>query len=230
MIDIQRSKERGTTKINWLESKHSFSFGEYYNPKRRNFGALIVLNDDIIQPSSGFGVHPHKNMEIITVMLEGTLKHQDSMGNTGIIHAGEVQVMSAGTGVEHAEINHSKKERVHLLQIWIQPQVQNLTPRYEQKKFVLEKNKLNLLVSDTKSKHWLTICQSAKLLRAVFDARQTILYEPQPGNGVYVFVISGKIQSAQETLESGDALATDEKVNLVVETKTDVIIIEVPMK
>ena len=230
ILDIQRSSQRGKTTLDWLDSRHSFSFGDYYNPKRRNFGALVVQNDDIIQPSSGFGVHPHRNMEIITVMLEGTLKHQDSMGNTGIIQAGEVQVMSAGTGVEHAETNHSKKERVHLLQIWIQPRVQNLTPRYEQKKFVLEKNKLNLLVSDSRSKDSLMIAQRAKLLRGVFDAGQTILYEPQHENGVYVFVISGKIHSGKEILEFGDALATDEKVELMVNMKADIIVMEVPLQ
>ena len=229
-MHIQRSGERGTTKEHWLLSKHSFSFGDYYNPKWKNFGALTVLNDDVIKPDFGFDFHPHRNMEIITLVLQGALEHEDSMGHKTTIGIGEVQVMSAGTGIEHAEFNHSDTEPVHLLQIWIEPRLRNLNPGYQQKRFILEKNSWTTLVANTRHQDWLMIFQKAKIVRGIFEAGQAIAYQPPRGNGIYLLVISGKIAVRTEELNAADALASDEKVELQSLQESDILLIEVPMK
>ena len=141
-ISVQRSAERGSTELGWLHSRHSFSFGNYFNSKRMGFGLLRVLNDDIVEPGKGFGTHFHDNSEIVSIVLEGALEHRDSMGNHGIIKAGEVQIISAGTGISHSEFNHSGREKVSFLQIWAMPKELNTAPSYEQKKFDLKKNEL----------------------------------------------------------------------------------------
>ena len=229
MIDIQRSSERGQTKLDWLDSRHSFSFGGYYNPQRKNFGALVVLNEDWIEPGTGFPLHSHRNMEIITVMLAGTLEHKDSLGNKGILKAGEVQQLTAGTGMTHSEYNASPTEKVHLLQIWIEPRLRNLPPSYQQKKFTLEKNTLQTLVADTRNKDWLMIQQKAKILRGIFEKDQMIEYQPQPGKGLYVFLIKGKVLIGKEELREGDALATDEPMKLQSSSESDLLLLEVPL-
>lgn len=145
MITKRPSQNRGSTKLDWLESYHTFSFGDYYDPQQMNFGPLRVINDDIIAPGKGFLPHPHRDMEIVTYVLEGTLKHKDSLGNGSIIRPGEVQRMSAGTGITHSEFNHSNSESVHLLQIWLLPKRTGIFPGYEQKYFSLD-DKLNELV------------------------------------------------------------------------------------
>ena len=142
--EIHKAEERGTAEHGWLHSKHSFSFADYYNPERTGFGKLRVLNDDFIDPGRGFGMHPHDNMEIISIVIDGELEHKDNMKNHGVIPVGDIQRMSAGTGVVHSEFNHSKKKKVHLLQIWVLPKEKNIAPSYEQKSFSIEdkKNKL----------------------------------------------------------------------------------------
>ena len=230
MIEIHRSSERGQTKINWLDSRHSFSFGNYYHPQRKNFGALVVLNEDWLEPSTGFPPHSHRNMEIMTIILQGTLEHEDSMGNKGIITAGEGQQLTAGTGITHSEFNASPTERVHVLQIWIEPRLRNLPPSYQQKRFLLEKNKLVTLMADTRHKDWLMLQQKAKILRGIFEHGQTVSYRPQRGNGVYLFVIRGKIAVRTEELNAADALASDEKMELQSLEESDLLLLEVPLK
>src|SRR3989344_3753779 len=173
-IKIQHSSERGSTELGWLHSRHSFSFGNYYNPRRMNFGFLRVLNDDIVEPGKGFGMHFHDNMEIISIVLEGALEHKDSMGNHGVIKAGEVQRISAGTGISHSEFNHSYKEKVHFLQVWIEPKETSLRPNYEQKRFDLKNNKLTTIVSGSKNKNTTYINQDAYFLIGNFDKNKTI--------------------------------------------------------
>src|SRR6187402_2840113 len=181
------ANERGSNDIGWLKANFSFSFGPYYNPDKVHFGALRVLNDDIIAGGTGFGTHPHDNMEIITIPLDGALEHKDSMGNIGVIHSGEIQVMSAGSGVTHSEYNHSKTEEANTLQIWLFPKERNIKPRYDQKSFtdVLEINKLVKLISpDKENKDTLWINQDAVFSMGDFEAENQINYTiSQPGNG-----------------------------------------------
>lgn len=229
ILDIHRFSDRGRTKLDWLESQHSFSFGDYYNPKQMNFGKLLVLNDDLIQPGRGFGMHPHDNMEIITVMLEGTLEHKDSMGNIGIIQVGEVQRMSAGTGIVHSEFNHSKTEKVHLLQLWIEPKELDIKPSYEQKKFTLQKNKIITLVSGERSKNHLYLHQNAKISRGIFKSKEKIDYQPLKSNGTYIFMIRGKIKINNELLQAGDAIALTGNMEIITIEPVDILILDVPV-
>ena len=228
-IEIQKAKDRGATKTTWLDSRHSFSFGNYYNPNRMGLGTLHVLNDDIIEPGAGFPTHPHENMEIVTIILEGSLEHKDSMGSHGIIHEGEVQRMSAGTGVTHSEFNHSQKNPVHLLQIWVYPKQEDIKPSYEQKKFYLEKNKLHYIVSQVHNEA-LHINQDASFLIATIEC-SSVSYKPKSHNGVYIFVIKGEIELEKKKLEAGDAAEITDSTSIEVrsEKESKVLMIEVPM-
>jgi len=225
MITIHRSADRGQTTLDWLKSRHSFSFGDYQNPQRIHFGALCVLNEDWIKPASGFPQHPHRNMEIITIILSGSLEHHDSMGNKGIITAGEVQHMSAGTGIVHAEFNPSKKEKTHLLQIWIEPKLRNLPPEYCQKKFVSERNKLHILVSGKRHTNSLFMQQDAIITRGIFD--EEFKYMPKKNKKIFLLVISGKAKINKELVEEGDCVETDEPIEIIPKKEIDVVVIEV---
>lgn len=234
-LTLHRAGCRGHMDHGWLNTWHSFSFASYYNPDRIHFGALRVLNDDTIKPGMGFGTHPHDNMEIITIVLDGELEHRDSMGNGSVIHSGEVQVMSAGTGIRHSEFNHSQKNEVSLLQIWVFPDKKNVEPRYDQKRFKEEEmsNKWRTVVSPDGSDHSLWIHQQAWFSLGDFEAGSTFSYQLQKaGNGVYVFLISGETEVASETLNSRDALCIEE-INSEITMKTikqsKVLIMEVPM-
>src|SRR6195952_706652 len=188
------ANERGHNDIGWLKANFSFSFGPYYNPEKVQFGVLRVLNDDIIAGGAGFGTHPHDNMEIITIPLSGALEHKDSMGNIGVIKSGEVQVMSAGSGVTHSEYNHSQTEAANTLQIWLFPKERNIKPRYDQKNFneLLSPNQFTTLISPDKSEDTLWINQDATFSLGDFELGQKIDYTVKtPGNGVYIFVIEG---------------------------------------
>ncbi len=222
---INRSSDRGTTKLDRLDSRHSFSFGKYQNPRRINVGTLCVLNDDWIDSASGFPMHPHRNMEIITIMLSGALEHHDSMGNKGIITEGEVQHMSAGTGIVHAEYNPSKKEKTHLLQIWIEPKLRNVPPEYCQKKFVLEKNRLQILVSGTRHTDSLFMQQDAIITRGIFNAE--FEHIPKKKKKVFLFVIKGKANINKVEIEEGDSIETDEKITIIPQKEVDFLLIEV---
>jgi redox-sensitive bicupin YhaK (pirin superfamily) len=229
------ANERGHNDIGWLKANFSFSFGPYYNPEKVHFGALRVLNDDIIAGGKGFGAHPHDNMEIITIPLFGALEHEDSMGNIGVIKAGEVQVMSAGTGIQHSEYNHSKTEAANTLQIWLFPKEMNIEPRYDQKSFAnnLKPNQLTTLVSPVKDGDALWINQDAIFSMGDFDAGKQVKYGIKiPGNGAYIFLIDGNISIDEADLNKRDALGVYDTGSLTIETKAHsrILIIEVPMR
>jgi hypothetical protein len=230
------AQERGLVSFGWLDAKYSFSFGNYYNPDKMNFGALRVLNDDTIAPAMGFGKHPHKNMEIITIVQSGALKHEDSMGNKGIIEAGDIQVMSAGSGIEHSEVNASSQNSLTLFQLWIHSQRQDVTPRYEQKKIapLLTDNAFTTIVKPKQEalKDDIWIHQQAYISIGNFsNETQTNYSMQQSQNGVYIMVIEGSIVVADQTLQHRDAIGiwNTQSVDISITKNSKVLIVEVPM-
>lgn len=230
------AQERGLVSFGWLDAKYSFSFGNYFNPDKMNFGALRVLNDDTIAPAMGFGKHPHKNMEIITIVQSGALKHEDSMGNKGIIEAGDIQVMSAGSGIEHSEVNASTQNSLTLFQLWIHSQRQDVTPRYEQKKIapLLTDNTFTTIVKPKQEalKDDIWIHQQAYISIGNFsNETQTNYSMLQSQNGVYIMVIEGSIVVADQTLQHRDAIGlwNTQSVNISITKNSKVLIVEVPM-
>jgi redox-sensitive bicupin YhaK (pirin superfamily) len=228
------ANERGHNDIGWLKANFSFSFGPYYDPEKVHFGVLRVLNDDIIAGGTGFGTHPHDNMEIITIPISGALEHKDSMGNIGVINAGEVQVMSAGTGVTHSEYNHSQTEAANTLQIWLFPKERNIKPRYDQKNFtdVLKLNQLTTVISPDKSADTLWINQDATFSLGDFEAGKQINYEVKNSeNGVYIFVIDGAAKADDTILNKKDALGVYNTSSITIETtaKSRLLLMEIPM-
>jgi len=226
--------ERGHNDIGWLKANFSFSFASYYNPEKMNFGALRVLNDDIIAAGRGFESHPHDNMEIITIPLKGGLQHKDSMGNAGVVNAGEVQVMSAGTGIYHSEYNASHKEEANTLQIWLFPKERNIQPRYDQMSFKdrFKLNELTTLISPEKSENTLWINQDATFSMGEFEAGQTINYDIKTkGNGAYVFVLDGAAKINSQVLNKKDALGVYDtsSLTIITEEPSRFLIIDVPM-
>lgn len=226
--------ERGHNDIGWLKANFSFSFASYYNPEKMNFGALRVLNDDIIAAGRGFGSHPHDNMEIITIPLKGGLQHKDSMDNAGVVNAGEVQVMSAGTGVYHSEYNASHTEEANTLQIWLFPKARNIQPRYDQMSFKdrFKLNELTTLISPEKSENTLWINQDATFSMGEFEAGQTINYDIKTkGNGAYVFVLDGVAKINSQVLNKKDALGVYDtsSLTIITEEPSRFLIIDVPM-
>ena len=225
---------RGNANHGWLNANHSFSFAQYYNPERMNFGALRVLNDDTIAPSMGFGTHPHDNMEIITIPLEGDLEHKDSMGNVGAINEGEIQVMSAGTGVYHSEYNKNPDKPINLLQLWVMPNAQNVAPRYDQKSVreLKKNNAFYQVLSPNTDDDGMWIHQDAWFHLGDFDQTTTTAYQiKKEGNGVYIFVIEGSFEVGDQELNKRDALGvweTDE-INFVAQPNSRVLLVEVPM-
>ena len=235
---IYKGNERGTADHGWLKANFSFSFANYYNPEKVNFGALRVLNDDIIQGGMGFGTHPHDNMEIISIPLEGALKHRDSMSNEWIpLNTGEVQVMSAGTGIQHSEMNNHPTEEVNLFQIWVVPNKQDVAPRYDQKVFESSerKNKLQTLVSSISNAldGSLTIHQNAKISRIDLDKNTSFNYELMTEtNGVYIMLIGGAVVVDSKSLIKRDAIGVEQTaaVEIISKEKTQLLFVEVPMK
>lgn len=229
--------QRGTANHGWLQANFSFSFGNYYNPDMVQFGMLRVLNDDTIGAGMGFGTHPHDNMEIITIPLEGGLTHRDSMGNQETVRFGEVQVMSAGTGIQHSEMNASQTEQTKTLQLWIFPDKQNVEPRYSQKGFDLENNRNSLInivsPEDKNDGNALWIYQQAFLHLGVFDTGKTITYNVNiPENGIYLFLIEGELEINGQAVNERDAYGIIEFDSVEIQTKSasKILIIEVPMK
>jgi len=227
---------RGHANHGWLDARHSFSFANHYDPQRIQFGALRVLNDDIVAPGMGFGRHPHDNMEIITIILDGALEHKDSMGHAQAIHPNEVQVMSAGTGVFHSEYNHNKDKTVNVLQTWIFPNKQNVQPRYDQAMFPAEDriNQWATLVSpmgnDDKG---MKIHQDAWISRTTLEAGKTLDYNMRnAANGAYIFIIDGAVKAGEQVLNKKDALGVTEAESITIEASanSDVLVFEVPMK
>lgn len=227
---VHRADERGGGEHGWLSTRYSFSFANWYEPSRMGFGALRVINDDRIAGKNGFGAHAHADMEIITIVLSGTLTHKDSMGNTGTIRAGEVQVMSAGTGVVHAEFNDANEE-LTLFQIWILPDRKGHEPRYAQQDFGTESRE-TLLVAPMGHEETLGIHQDAYITRLSLEAHEVHEYRiHKEGNGLYVLVVEGKTGVAGETLGKRDSIGIEdaETVALTAASKTQLLLIEVPM-
>ena len=213
---ITRSNERMHTKIDWLESRHSFSFGGHYDPERMGFGPLRVVNDDHVAPSGGFPSHPHSDMEIISIVLDGELAHKDSLGNGRTIGPGEIQYMSAGSGVVHSEYNPSDTNPVHFMQIWIQPNAKGLEPRYADQPIIGEtENEWNLILSPDGRDGSMAIRQDVELRTAQITAGSMIDYDSSSkGRGLWLFVIEGAVEAAGETLSKGDSLALTEAESL----------------
>ena len=235
---IQRANERGTANHGWLKANFSFSFANYYNPKKVNFGALRVLNDDIIEPAMGFGKHPHDNMEIITIPLEGALKHRDSMSDKWLtLETGEVQIMSAGSGLMHSEMNNSKIKHLNLFQIWILPNKNEVMPRYDQKKFDASdrNNKLQVLVSSidkNEVNESLKIHQDAQISRIDLNENTEFNYKlKSESHGVFVMVIRGEIIIDNEVLTKRDTVEISQTkiVNLKAKKNSELLFIQVPM-
>lgn len=235
-LQLFKSTERGKADFGWLKANFSFSFGNYFNKDKVQFGMLRVLNDDTIAAGAGFGTHPHENMEIVTIPLEGGLKHRDSMGNEGVIGFGEVQVMSAGTGIQHSEMNASHKEQAKTLQLWVFPEKENVTPRYDQKSFDIERN-INSFVTvvspyDKNDGNALWIYQQAFFTLGIFEAGNFVTYELKiPGNGVYLFLIEGEIEVDNQTLSERDAVGITDFTKMEISTnrKSKMLLVEVPM-
>lgn len=208
MLKISKSSSRGAADHGWLQSNHSFSFGHYHNPEEMGFGPLLVINEDRVQPSKGFGTHGHRDMEIITYVLSGALEHKDSTGTGSVIHYGDVQRMSAGTGVQHSEFNHSSSERVHFLQIWIEPNVLSIVPSYEEKHFDVESKtgKLCLIGSPDARNGSVLIHQDAYLYASILNGADQVQHHLEKGRTAYVHVIRGQVDVSNNTLKTGDAL------------------------
>ncbi len=208
MSDIRRSQDRGHANHGWLDSFHSFSFAGYQDPTHMGFGALRVINEDRVQPGRGFGTHGHRDMEIISYVLEGGLAHKDSMGNGSVIRPGDVQRMSAGTGVTHSEANASDREPVHFLQIWIEPDTRGIAPSYEEKNFdaTSKRGVLRLIASADGREGSVTIHQDASLYAALVDGDEKLEHLPAKGRRIYVHVIRGTVDVNGQALSSGDAI------------------------
>ena len=229
------SDSRGYVNHGWLEARHSFSFANWFNPNRIQFGALRVLNDDIIAPGMGFGTHPHDNMEIITIPLIGDLEHKDSMGHAEVIREGEIQVMSAGTGVTHSEYNHNKDQPINLLQLWIFPNRRQVTPRYKQMTIadLIETNKISQILSPNEDDQGVWIHQNAWFHLLKTDRETSETYQVrQTGNGVYVFVIEGNAAIGSQQLNKRDALGVwdVEQFDLSTSDGSSILLVEVPME
>ncbi len=231
---ITRKSERGSADHGWLKPNHYFSFGGYDNPSRVHFGALRVINDDFLEGGGAFPTHPHDNMEIITIPFTGALQHKDSTGGAGVIKAGDVQIMSAGTGVRHSEANASATESVTLFQIWIFPKERNIKPAYDQRSFAVEnrKNKWQIIVSPLKEDNALNINQDSKLALASLDSHQTICYKSSfPGSGFYIIPIKGDIEVEGIKLNEKDAIGVSEtsEINISTNSGAEVLLIEILM-
>ena len=229
------SGTRGEADHGWLHAKHSFSFAQFFNPERIQFGALRVLNDDVIAPAMGFGTHPHNNMEIITIPLKGALEHKDSMDNIGVVAVDEIQVMSAGTGVSHSEYNKNKDQPLNLLQLWVLPNQQNVAPRYDQKniKSLKKTNALYRVISPNHDAAGMWIHQDAWFHLGDFNQKTTVPYSlHKQGNGVYAFMIEGRASIEGESLEKRDALGVweTEGFSITAEKNSRILLVEVPMK
>ncbi|MBO9729180.1 MAG: pirin family protein [Chitinophaga sp.] len=231
---IHRADTRGYANHGWLNSHHTFSFANYYDPNRIHFGALRVLNDDVVKGGMGFGAHPHDNMEIVSIVLDGALEHRDNTGKQEVIRKHDVQIMSAGTGVIHSEFNASKTEDVSFLQIWVIPAERNVTPRYDQKTFdpASRENALQVIISPDKSSDALWLHQDAWFSLGKFDAGKTLDIIPKAvGIGSYLFLLSGEIKIADEVLQTRDAIGLSDydKATIEVIKPAEFLLIDVAM-
>jgi len=233
---VHKANTRGFFDHGWLKTSHTFSFGDYHDPERMGFGLLRVLNDDIVEPSGGFGTHPHQDMEIVSIPLQGALKHEDSEGNKHTISAGDVQIMSAGRGIRHSEHNQSDSERVNFLQIWIMPKERGIAPRYGQKTFDTagRRNRLQTVVSpDRSSDETIWINQDAWFTLGDIDPGNTLAYERRrAGNGIYLFILEGRVQVAGTELQRRDGIGIEGEGSCSIRAleAASVLAIDVPMR
>jgi hypothetical protein len=232
MIQVIRSDDRHFQDFGWLQTYWHFSFDSYHDPKNVHWGALRVFNDDVIQPGQGFPMHGHRDMEIVTCVLQGALEHRDSMGNHGVIHPGEVQVMSAGSGVTHSEFNHSKDEPVHLLQLWVFPRTKNQAPRWEQKQFKQadRAGKLFPVVSGANGHGTLQIDQDATIYLSSLKNGQEVVHHSAAGRKSYLFLIAGSVTVKNQALAAGDQARISEEKELAIRAKDDaeLILLDLP--
>ncbi len=232
MLTVRKSEDRGHANHGWLDTWHTFSFADYQDPHEMGFGALRVINDDKVQPGKGFGTHGHRDMEIITYVLEGALEHKDSMGNGSIIRPGNVQRMSAGTGVRHSEFNPSPDEHVHLLQIWIEPGVTGIRPGYEEKQFgpAEKKGQLRLIASPDGREDSVTIHQDACVYAALLDAKDAVTHRLAPGRRAYVHVARGAVEVNGTPLKGGDGVKIENEPTIALTDPRDaeVLLFDLP--
>lgn len=230
MIQKRAANERGTTDIGWLQSHHSFSFGQYYNPSQMGFRGLRVINDDLIQGGQGFDFHPHSDMEIITVVFEGKLRHRDNLGNEGVLGVRQVQHMSAGKGIVHSEYNASPTEPVHLYQIWIEPKVKGIAPRYDQKDILVEKNTFQPIVAGTEDVAPLQMNQDAILLFGNFEKGMNEEITLNPKRGYWLQLVRGKALVNETQLAAGDgaAIEIEEQLRFSAEENSEALLFDLP--
>jgi redox-sensitive bicupin YhaK (pirin superfamily) len=232
MFTHLRNSQRGEADHGWLQSNHSFSFANYYNPEEMGFGPLKVINEDRVQPARGFGQHGHENMEIISYVISGALEHKDSLGTGSVIRYGDVQRMSAGTGVTHSEFNNSSQERVHFLQIWIKPNALDIEPSYEEKHFnpASKTNQLRLIASADARQGSLLIHQDAAVYASILNAKDEVKYALLADRTAYLHVISGKLNVNGEQLNTGDALKinNEHKLHINADELTEFLLFDLP--
>lgn len=226
----RRSADRGQFEISWLKSKHSFSFGEYFDQRHMGYGPLRVINEDIIRPGAGFGRHGHKDMEILTYVLKGGVSHQDSLGMGSTIRPGDVQIMSAGTGIEHSEFNASDQDESHLLQIWMIPEVKGLAPRYQQTRFddAEKRDRLRLIGARDGREGAVTIFQDIDLYASLLTKGKSVTHEPKPGRRLWLQVAQGNVAVNGIVLEQGDGIAIEDepKIEIIARSDAEVLLFD----
>jgi quercetin 2,3-dioxygenase len=233
MITVRHAAERGTANLGWLDSRHTFSFGQYYDPNHMGFGPLRVINEDRVRPGAGFETHGHRDMEIISYVLEGALEHKDSIGNGSVIRPGDMQVMSAGTGIRHSEFNHSKSEPVHFLQIWVLPDRQGLAPRYDQKTFPAseKRGRLRLVGSPDGRDGSIVIHQDTDIYDALLSRGDAVTNNLKPGHKSWVQVVRGGVEVNGTAADAGDGVAVEDEAVLTVMSHGDdseVLVFDLP--
>lgn len=233
MITVRHAAERGTANLGWLDSRHTFSFGQYYDPNHMGFGPLRVINEDRVRPGAGFETHGHRDMEIISYVLEGALEHKDSIGNGSVIRPGDMQVMSAGTGIRHSEFNHSKSEPVHFLQIWVLPDRQGLAPRYDQKNFPAseKRGRLWLVGSPDGRDGSIVIHQDTDIYDALLSSGDAVTNNLMTGHKSWVQVVRGSVEVNGAAADAGDGVAVEDEAVLTVMSHADdseVLVFDLP--
>ncbi|HEX2889972.1 pirin family protein [Vineibacter terrae] len=233
MITVRHAEDRGTANFGWLNSQHTFSFGHYHDPRHMGFGPLRVINEDRVRAGAGFDTHGHRDMEIISYVLEGALEHKDSLGTGSVIRPGDVQVMSAGTGIRHSEFNHSQAEPVHFLQIWVLPERNGLTPRYEQKTFSADekRGRLRLVASPDGSAGSVVMHQDVRLYAGLLDEGAQVEHALVPGRKAWVQVARGAVTLNGVALQAGDGAAVDDVSTLAIaagSAETEILVFDLP--
>lgn len=230
MFEVRSAKQRGTAKFDWLFSRHTFSFGNYYDPHQSGFSDLLVINDDIVQAGKGFGTHPHRDMEIFTYVIDGALEHKDSMGNGSVIETGDVQIMSAGTGITHSEFNHSPTDLVHFLQIWLVPNKKGVSPRYQQSHFSQadKQGRLRLIISPDGAEGSLSVYQDVRVYAGCFDADEQAQLTLKDNRYAYVHIVQGTVTVNGTVLNEGDGarLREESQIDIKQGQNADVLVFD----